>query len=143
MKPGVQSHRWQIAARATARAIRHVQNQWIASRGGWRLDCHNLRKVNEPRGPAIWIAAIVAISALLGMAADWRAPGIERYTRDWLMQVRGQLPPPDDIAIVAIDEPSIARFGRFPWPRSLAARAVDAIAAMQPKMIALEDRKST
>ena len=54
------------------------------------------------------------------------------------MQARGRLTLPDDIAIVAIDEPSIARFGRFPWPRSLAARAVDAIAAMQPKVIALD-----
>jgi PAS domain S-box-containing protein len=115
-----------------------VQNQSITWRRRWLLDCHNLRKVNEPRGHAIWIAAIIAVSALLGMLVDWRAPGIERYTRDWLMQVRGQLPPPDDIAIVAIDEPSIARFGRFPWPRSLAARAVDAIAAMQPKVIALD-----
>ena len=72
------------------------------------------------------------------MLVDWRAPGIERYTRDWLMQARGPLPAPDDIAIVAIDEPSIARFGRFPWPRSLAAKAVDAIAAAQPKVIAVD-----
>ncbi len=72
------------------------------------------------------------------MLVDWRAPGIDRYTRDWLMQARGPLPVPDDIAIVAIDEASIARFGRFPWPRSLAARAVDAIAAAHPRAIALD-----
>jgi PAS domain S-box-containing protein len=94
--------------------------------------------VKDRRGRALWIVAIIALSAVLGMLVDWRAPGIERYSRDWLMQSRGQLPLPDDIAIVAIDEPSIARFGRFPWPRSLAARAVDAIAAMQPKVIALD-----
>src|SRR6476661_5776049 len=102
MEPGVRPHGWQIAACAPVSVIRHVQNQSITWRRRWLLDCHNLRKVNEPRGHAIWIAAIIAVSALLGMLVDWRAPGIERYTRDWLMQVRGQLPPPDDIAIVAI-----------------------------------------
>ncbi len=55
-----------------------------------------------------------------------------------MIQARGPLPPPDDIAIVAIDEPSIARFGRFPWPRALAARAIDVIAAAQPKAIGVD-----
>src|SRR5579872_3629502 len=82
--------------------------------------------------------AIVVVSAALGMLAGWRAPGIDRYARDWLMRARGSLAPPDDIAIVAIDEPSLTRFGRFPWARSLTARAVDAIVADQPKVIALD-----
>lgn len=82
--------------------------------------------------------AIVLVSALLGMAVGWRAPGIDRYSRDWLMRARGPLAAPDDIAIVAIDEPSIARFGRFPWPRSIVAGALDAVAAAQPRVIALD-----
>jgi signal transduction histidine kinase/CHASE2 domain-containing sensor protein len=55
-----------------------------------------------------------------------------------MIQARGPLPAPDDIVIVAIDEPSIAQFGRFPWPRALSARAIDAIAAAQPKAIAVD-----
>ena len=55
-----------------------------------------------------------------------------------MIRARGALPPPDDIAIVAIDEPSIARFGRFPWSRVLSARAVDAIAMGPPKAIGLD-----
>jgi len=84
------------------------------------------------------LAAIVAISALLGTLVCWRAPGIDRYMRDWLMRARGPLPAPDDIAIVAIDEASIGQFGRFPWSRALTARAIDAIAAAQPKAIAVD-----
>ena len=61
-----------------------------------------------------WTLTIVAISASLGVLVDWNAPGIARYARDWLVRARGPLPPPDDIAIVAIDETSITRFGRFP-----------------------------
>ena len=84
------------------------------------------------------LAAIVVVSALLGTFVSWRAPGIDQYMRDWMIRARGPLPAPDDIAIVAIDEPSIARFGRFPWSRALSARAIDAIAAAQPKAIAVD-----
>src|SRR6476469_4879836 len=83
-------------------------------------------------------AAIMIVSALLGIAVAWRGPGLERVAADWLMRARGPLPVPDDIAIVAIDEPSIARFGRFPWNRQVMARTVDAIAAARPKVIALD-----
>src|SRR5579883_3154162 len=82
--------------------------------------------------------AIVAISAALGLLVDWRAPGIGRYTRDWLMRARGPLPAPSDIAIVAIDEPSIARFGRFPWSRQVIAKAIDAISAAHPRVVAID-----
>src|SRR5947209_19265818 len=95
-------------------------------------------KVNELFVNAFRFVAYIALPAVIGILVDWRAPGLERYTRDWLMQARGPLPAPDDIAIVAIDEPSIARFGRFPWPRSLTAKAVDAIAAAEPKVIAVD-----
>ncbi len=69
---------------------------------------------------------------------DWRAPGLGRYSQDWLMRWRGPLPAPSDIVIVAIDEPSMARYGRFPWSRHVVARAVDAVAAAQPKAIAID-----
>ena len=69
---------------------------------------------------------------------DWQAPGIARYTRDWLMRARGPLPVPEDIAIVAIDETSMVRFGRFPWSRQVIARTIDTLAAAQPKVIALD-----
>ena len=64
-----------------------------------------------------WSLAIVVASASTGILVDWQAPGIGRYTRDWLVRARGPLPVPEEIAIVAIDEPSMALFGRFPWSR--------------------------
>ena len=54
------------------------------------------------------------------------------------MRARGPVAPPEEVVIVAIDEASIARFGRFPWSRDLTARAVDVIASAQPKVIALD-----
>src|SRR5215471_5070228 len=85
-----------------------------------------------------WSLAIVLASVFAGILVDWQAPGIGRYAQDWLMRARGPLPVPDDIAIVAIDEPSIARFGRFPWSRHVMARTIDAIATNHPKVIALD-----
>jgi len=87
---------------------------------------------------ALWSIAIIIVSTAVGMAVAWRAPGFSLYARDRLMQLRGPLAPPDDIAIIAIDEASIARFGRFPWPRSLAASALDRIVGAHPKAVALD-----
>src|ERR1700704_3699712 len=86
---------------------------------------------------AAWIIAIIIISTMMAMTFYWRAPGVSFYARDRLMQARGPIAPPDDIVIVAIDEASIARFGRFPWQRLLTAHAIDTISSAQPKAICL------
>jgi signal transduction histidine kinase/CHASE2 domain-containing sensor protein len=82
--------------------------------------------------------AIALLSAILALLIVWRVPGLEMSARDWLMRQRGLLPAPDDIVIVAIDEPSLKRFGRFPWQRSLMARALESLTKAQPKAIALD-----
>src|SRR5262249_29322091 len=87
---------------------------------------------------AAWIVAIVLISTTLAMIVSWRAPGLNLYARDRLMQARGPTSPPDDIVIIAVDEASIARYGRFPWARSLTTRILDTIASAQPKAIAID-----
>ena len=89
-------------------------------------------------GRAAWLVAIVVASTMVAMIFSWRAPGLNLYVRDRLMQARGPLTPPDDIVLVVIDETSIARYGRFPWQRSLTARALDTISASQPKAIGLD-----
>ena len=83
----------------------------------------------------IWIIAIIVISTVVALVVDWRAPWLGLYTRDALMRTRGAMAAPGEIAIIAIDDLSIARFGRFPWPRTLTAHALDKIASAQPKVI--------
>jgi signal transduction histidine kinase len=87
---------------------------------------------------AIWAVALAVLSAILATWIGWRSPALEMTARNWLMRQRGQLQVPDDIVIVAIDETSIKRFGRFPWPRSLMAKALDSLKDAQPKAIALD-----
>src|SRR5712672_2897419 len=87
---------------------------------------------------ATWLIAIVVISTMMAMIFSWRAPGLNLYVRDRLMQARGPITPPDDIVLVVIDETSIARYGRFPWQRGLTGRALDTISSAQPKAIGLD-----
>src|SRR5262245_18019310 len=65
-------------------------------------------------------------------------PELDSAARDWLVRSRGKIAPPPEIAIIAIDEVSIARLGRFPWPRALMARGLALISAARPKVIALD-----
>src|SRR4030088_2056771 len=100
------------------------------------------RKNNSRAGrrPAqiAWVAALLLLSSGLGMLVSWRVPGLELYARNWLTRARGPLPVPDDIVIVAIDEASLARFGRYPWRRNLTAQMLDQLATAHPKAIALD-----
>ena len=82
--------------------------------------------------------AILVLAAMGGMLIGYRAPGLQLYARDGLMRARGRAPISEEIVIAAIDEASIARFGRFPWPRSVMARAIDRLAEARPRAIALD-----
>src|SRR5262245_35408537 len=73
----------------------------------------------------IWGIAIIVVSTLAAMVVMWRAPALKLAARDTLVRARGTAAPPDEVVIVAIDEASIKRFGRFPWPRRLMALALN------------------
>src|SRR5467141_4068987 len=98
---------------------------------------NNSRARRRP-GQIGWVAALLLLSAGAGLFVTWRVPGLELYARNWLTRARGPLPVPDDIAIVAIDEASLARFGRYPWRRNLTAQMLDHLAVAHPKVIPLD-----
>src|SRR2546421_2809252 len=52
--------------------------------------------------------------------------------------VRGVRAPPDLVTIVAIDDEAVKQLGGYPLARSELARVVDAIAKLQPKVIAVD-----
>ncbi|MDX2034357.1 MAG: CHASE2 domain-containing protein [Blastocatellia bacterium] len=99
-----------------------------------RVASQQIRYANR----AVGVLAILLISAMGGMVASYRAPWLQLYVRDALMRARGTAPISDEIVIVAIDEASIARYGRFPWARSVMARALDRLAEAKPRAIALD-----
>src|SRR3989344_986218 len=59
--------------------------------------------------------------------------GIEFKAYDLRSQLRQTLKSPEEIVLVAIDDESISQLGRWPWPRTRLAAAVDLIAAAGPK----------
>lgn len=98
----------------------------------------NREVANESsRAKIAWMILIAIASATLGILVLWRAPGLDLYARDLLMRTRGSVEPPADIVIVAIDDESIARLGRFPWPRQVIAKVLGIVSAAHPKAIAL------
>ena len=86
----------------------------------------------------LWVVGLMLVCAAAGLLVTWRMPGLELYAQKWLVRTRGPLPVPDDIAIVAIDETSLKRFGRFPWHRSLTAQMLGQLSQTLPKAIALD-----
>src|SRR6266850_2082724 len=85
-----------------------------------------------------WFATLLLFSVIATKIVSWRLPQLDLQARNWLIRTRGPLPVPNDIAVVAIDETSLARFGRYPWRRSLMAQLVSRLAETQPKAIALD-----
>ena len=88
--------------------------------------------------PAAQLTAIIVLAAAFGVVVAWRVPNVNLQARDVLVRTRGALVAPDDLVIVAIDEASLERFGRLPWPRTVLANVLDKLAEAQPRAIALD-----
>jgi PAS domain S-box-containing protein len=72
---------------------------------------------------------ILVLSSALVVLVTWFAPSLSAASVNLLFRLRGGLPAPADLVIVAIDDESLRRFGRWPWPRSLMAAALDRLGA--------------
>lgn len=58
---------------------------------------------------------------------------------DLLFLLRGPLPPPPEIVIVAIDEPSFAEISKqWPWPRSIHAQLIEQLKKAGAKVIGFD-----
>ncbi len=66
---------------------------------------------------------------------------IETLLVDYRFKVRNLISPPkvpEDIVVVAIDEPSLMRFGRWPWNRELQAKLIKKISSGNPRVVAVD-----
>ncbi|MBI5968609.1 MAG: CHASE2 domain-containing protein [Deltaproteobacteria bacterium] len=57
---------------------------------------------------------------------------------DLSLKLRGSLSPPKGVAIVAIDDPSVAQVGRWPWPRAKFAELIRRLSEAGTELIALD-----
>jgi len=80
-----------------------------------------------------FFAAVLAVVFLFGANTDL-IQSMERKAYDWGVRASSRQPS-DRIAIIAIDEPSIANLGRWPWPREIQAKLVDILAEGHAKVV--------
>jgi adenylate cyclase len=85
---------------------------------------------------------LVCLAITLGLLCVFAPPTlvdqIELRILDWHARLRGPLPAPQNISIVAIDETSLELVGRWPWPRTRTAEIIRRLAEGGAKVIALD-----
>ncbi|WP_372657124.1 CHASE2 domain-containing serine/threonine-protein kinase [Hydrogenophaga sp.] len=86
------------------------------------------------RSEALVGLVVVLAVLLLHVSTDLFA-GLERRFYD-SASTRTERLPSDRIAIIAIDDQSIANIGRWPWPREVHAQLIEQLAAAQAKTVA-------
>ena len=81
-----------------------------------------------------FLATVITVVMFLFVQSEW-IQGLERKAYDVGIRATGGAPGAR-IAVIAIDEQSIANIGRWPWPRDVHARMIDALAKAKAKVVA-------
>src|SRR5258705_11763873 len=88
-----------------------------------------------------WFLALV-ITLSFGIAALWGnslLESLERVAYDFGVKMTNRnAGATEKIAIIAIDDASIEKIGRWPWPRSVLAAMIEQLAQARPKLIGLQ-----
>ena len=80
-----------------------------------------------------FLGALVTLVMLLASGGAL-LQSLERKAYDMAMGLADRKPS-DQIAIIAIDDLSLANLGRWPWPRDIHARLIELLAVAKPKVI--------
>ena len=88
------------------------------------------------RHPALfWGLGITILFLGLGLFRVEFVDTLEFKFYDVMINLRSSPESPSDIVLVDIDDDSIEKIGRWPWPRSLMAEGISKISAGNPKVI--------
>ena len=71
-----------------------------------------------------WFAGLLITIIVVVLSGSAPFQSLERSFYDWGVRSTDRLPS-DKIAVIAIDDESIANLGRWPWPRDLHAELID------------------
>ncbi len=83
-----------------------------------------------------WVAALATAILTAAVLGQWTRPA-----DDLLYDAAMRIAPAEadsDILIIAIDEPSLAALGRWPWPRSLHAQLIDRLTDARAASVTLD-----
>ncbi len=82
-----------------------------------------------------WFLSLIVSGVMLVAAGSDLIRSLERKAYDLGVQASSRTPL-DRVAVIAIDDASIANLGRWPWPRDRLAKMTDLLAAGQAKVVA-------
>lgn len=96
---------------------------------------------NAKRG---WVG--LALALVLGIGIGWlhlsSDPWLESLdqgaTLDWRFRLRGAEESPNDVAIIVVDDRSLAKIGQWPWPRAKLAEVVEILRLAGAKSIGFD-----
>lgn len=91
---------------------------------------------NNPQ--ALRTGVILTLSIALVVLVTWFAPTLSAFSMNLLFRLRGALPAPNDVVILAIDDQSLRRVGQWPWPRSVMATVLDRLTQAHARSIGLD-----
>jgi len=94
----------------------------------------------KKKGRLLDAAMGFALTLFVAGSYYYRLPlleSVEFKAYDLRAKLRQDLNPPPEIVLVAIDDDSIAQIGRWPWPRSRMADAIDKLQAAGPKVLGI------
>jgi len=81
-----------------------------------------------------WFLGLVVVIVMLAASGSELLQSLERKAYDVGVAASTRTPS-DRIAVIAIDDTSIANIGRWPWPRDVMAKMIDVLAGAQAKVI--------
>jgi signal transduction histidine kinase len=81
---------------------------------------------------------LLLLSLVAALSMTYPVEELSRRLGDIYFRLRRPLPTSSSVALVLIDDLSLSRYGRWPWPRSLLARLVRATAAQHAGAIGLD-----
>lgn len=86
-----------------------------------------------------WIRLTVVLLALVFLVS-WSFPvsTLSQKLNDFFFRVRRPLPVSQNVALVLIDDATLAQQGRWPWPRTELAKLIRAVSQQQPKAVGLD-----
>jgi len=82
-----------------------------------------------------FLGAVVVVVVLVFNRSSDLIPSLEQKAYDLGVQSTSRVPS-DKVAVIAIDDTSIANIGRWPWSREIHARMTDLLAGAKTKVIA-------
>lgn len=86
-----------------------------------------------------WLVLNLLLLVLVAvLSLTYPVEELSRRLGDVYFRLRRHQPTSTAVAIVVIDDASLERYGRWPWPRAQLARLISAVSAKQPKSIGLD-----